>query len=112
MNYQVQEYKEKYLLRLLKRDYIGYKAKRFKFLYTDANVWIPNSYLGDDGTIKPNANLDWIFDRHPKEVAKYKNAFKGRAESLGKTTKELYDLSKNLKINPNKYYPSYCSYKD
>lgn len=25
------------------------------------NVWIPNTFLEPDGTIKPDANLDWIF---------------------------------------------------
>ena len=31
------------------------------------NIWIPNSCLLPDGTIRPDANLDWIFLRAHRE---------------------------------------------
>lgn len=37
------------------------KAKRFVINGTHQNVWIPNRYLMPDGTIKPDANLDFVF---------------------------------------------------
>ena len=37
------------------------KAKRFLIGNSNQNVWIPNSYLTDDGSILPNKNLDFVF---------------------------------------------------
>lgn len=36
-------------------------AKRFTLNHTSQNVWIPNTYLEPDGTIKSNANIDFVF---------------------------------------------------
>lgn len=36
---------------------------------TNQNIWIPNCYLLEDGTIKNGVNLNWIFN---KESAKHK----------------------------------------
>lgn len=37
------------------------KAKRFILGNSNQNIWIPNIYLTEDGTIKKNANIDFIF---------------------------------------------------
>jgi len=37
------------------------KAKRFTINNTNQNVWIPNYYLEEDGTIKAGVNIDFIF---------------------------------------------------
>lgn len=44
------------------------KAKRFLILDRNnrpsgQNLWIPNSFLLEDGTINPNRNLDWLFGK-------------------------------------------------
>lgn len=38
-------------------------AKRFMIIGSKAkqNLWIPNVYLEEDGSIKKKANLDWLF---------------------------------------------------
>lgn len=59
-NYELQYYKG-IPLKLIKRKYTGYKAKRFTINKTNQNIWIPNVYLESDGTIKSKANLDFIF---------------------------------------------------
>lgn len=54
------------------------KAKRFLILDchdrpSGQNLWIPNRFLLDDGTINPARNLDWIFrkdeNRHKLALA-------------------------------------------
>ena len=54
------------------------KAKRFLILNAEnkasgQNLWIPNSFLLEDGTINPARNLDWLFkkpqNRHKLELA-------------------------------------------
>lgn len=37
------------------------KAKRFRINNTKQNIWIPNKYLMEDGSIQPNVNIDFIF---------------------------------------------------
>lgn len=42
------------------------RAKRFLLIsdkedHPSQNFWIPNCYLEDDGTLKPNVFVDWIF---------------------------------------------------
>jgi hypothetical protein len=44
------------------------KAKRFLINNTKQNVWIPNSYLELDGTIKANANIDFVFRNCKKKL--------------------------------------------
>lgn len=45
--------------------YANKKAKRFELgdRKHGQNVWIPNAYLTDNGTIKEGANLDFVFTR-------------------------------------------------
>ena len=45
---------------IVRADYGCYKAKRFKINNSNQNVWIPNCYLEDDGTIKVNMNIAGI----------------------------------------------------
>jgi hypothetical protein len=60
MNFKPQYYKG-VKLQLINRRYDGFKAKRFTINGTNQNVWIPNKHLMEDGTIKPNENIDYIF---------------------------------------------------
>ena len=46
-------YTEKHFARL--------NAKRFTLNHSSQNIWIPNCYLNNDGTIKADANIDFIF---------------------------------------------------
>ena len=54
-------------LNLINRNYKGYNAKRFTINHTRQNIWIPNKHLEEDGTIKENQNLDYIFNRARKQ---------------------------------------------
>ena len=53
-------YTEKHFARL--------KAKRFTINNSNQNVWIPNQYLTEDGTIKPNANIDFVFYKAKRQL--------------------------------------------
>lgn len=64
------QYYDNIPLRLIKRNYDGYKAKRFTINGTNQNVWIPNKHLEDVDRIRQGENLDYIF-----EVAKQQNKF-------------------------------------
>lgn len=44
------------------------KAKRFIINGTNQNVWIPNKYLEPDGTIKPDANIDFVFYKARRQL--------------------------------------------
>ncbi|WNW25110.1 hypothetical protein RS399_04125 [Bacillus inaquosorum] len=55
-------------LRLIKRNYKQYKAKRFLINDTNQNVWIPNKHLEQDGTIKKGENLDYIFRKSHRKL--------------------------------------------
>ncbi len=44
------------------------KAKRFRVNDTNQNVWIPNCYLEQDGTIKPDSNIDFIFYKSKRQL--------------------------------------------
>ena len=44
------------------------KAKRFVINHTNQICWIPNVYLYDDGTIKENANIDFVFHKHKRQL--------------------------------------------
>lgn len=55
-------------LHLIKRNYEGYNAKRFTINHTNQNVWIPNKHLLEDGTIKPNEDLDYIFRKAHRQL--------------------------------------------
>lgn len=55
-------------LKLIRRNYSGYNAKRFIVNNTNQNVWIPNKHLEDDGTIKKGENLDYIFRKSKRQL--------------------------------------------
>ena len=50
------------------KHFASLKAKRFTINNTRQNVWIPNVYLEVDGTIKKNANLDFIFRKATRQL--------------------------------------------
>lgn len=57
------QYYNGYKLNLINRsDYYEKKAKRYTINNTNQNIWIPNKFLHEDGTIKSYANLDFIFN--------------------------------------------------
>lgn len=67
-------------VRLIDRGYVGTKAKRFLLIpplgavaMTNQNVWIPNKHLTEDGTIKAEENIDYVFRKaqHQLELAGY-----------------------------------------
>ena len=60
-NTETQFYRGIPLLLIERYDYHTKKAKRFTMNGTNQNVWIPNQYLLEDGTINPEANLDFVF---------------------------------------------------
>ena len=60
MNTAVQYYKG-ISITLINRDYEGYNAKRYLLGHSNQNVWIPNKYLQEDGTLKESSNLDFVF---------------------------------------------------
>lgn len=60
MNFSTQYYKG-IPIRLIRRKYGDMKAKRFIINETNQNVWIPNKHLLDDGTLKPDENIDYVF---------------------------------------------------
>lgn len=57
MNLKTQYYKGLPLKLINRKDYANRKAKRFIINNTNQNIWIPNSYLMEDGTIKDNVDL-------------------------------------------------------
>lgn len=62
MNFNEQYY-DGFALKLIDRkDYYNKKAKRYTINDTNQNVWIPNTFLKKDGTIKPGVNLGFIFN--------------------------------------------------
>lgn len=62
LNLNVQYYKG-IPIRLIKRKYDGYNAKRFTLNGTNQNVWVPNCYLEQDGTLKEGVNIDFVFKK-------------------------------------------------
>lgn len=55
-------------LQLIQRGYKTMKAKRYTLGGTNQNVWIPNKHLEDDGTLKPNENIDYVFRRAHRQL--------------------------------------------
>lgn len=43
-------------------------AKRFTLNDTNQNVWIPNKHLEDDGTLKQNENIDYVFRKAQRQL--------------------------------------------
>lgn len=74
MNLKTQYYKGLPLRLIDRKDYKYKKAKRFVINDTNQNVWIPNYYLLDDGTIKSNVDIMFIFKKIKRqlELAGYK----------------------------------------
>lgn len=71
MNYSAQTYifgRIPITLKLIKRNYKGYKAKRFTLNGTNQNVWIPNKHLEDDGTIKEGENINYVFYKASRQL--------------------------------------------
>ena len=91
MNLKPQKYKE-IPLRLIKRNYKNYAAKRYLINESKQNVWRPNKHLAEDGTIKPGEDIDYVFRKagHKLNLAGLtgpiigikKRAEKGKYESL------------------------------
>lgn len=67
MNFEVQYYKG-IPLKLIRRNYKFSLAKRYTLNGTNQNVWIPNKHLEEDGTIKTNENIDYIFDKAKNQL--------------------------------------------
>ena len=79
-NDAIQEYKGVRVKLIVYTDQHFARLKAKCFLIMDAhdrpsgqNLWIPNSFLLDDGTINPARNLDWLFrkpeNRHKLALA-------------------------------------------
>lgn len=69
--------------------YTGRNAKRFQIGHSIQTIWIPNRCLLLDGTLKPDVNLDWIFNQE-KNKLKLRYAYElnnefMRTESTSKT---------------------------
>lgn len=64
MNLNKQEYKGVSIY-LINRNYKGYNAMRYMLGSRNSgqNIWIPKCYLLEDGTLKPNINIDFIFKK-------------------------------------------------
>lgn len=67
MNFNIQRYKG-IPIRLIDRKYGNRKAKRFTINSTNQNVWIPNKHLEDDGTLKKNENVDYVFRKAQNQL--------------------------------------------
>lgn len=78
MNYRPQFYKG-IKIQLIKRDYTGYAAMRYTLNGTNQNVWIPKKHLLEDGTLKEDENIDYVFRRSKRqlEIAGYLDAIPG-----------------------------------
>ena len=62
LNEGKQTYKGVPLYLIPRKDYKCQGAKRYTLgVATNQNVWIPNCYLKEDGTLKEGINIDWIF---------------------------------------------------
>lgn len=62
LNLEMQFYKG-IPIRLIRRNYNSYNAKRFTLNGTNQNVWVPNCYLEQDGTLKEGVNIDFVFKK-------------------------------------------------
>ena len=75
-NTDVQFYKEipVRLIVYTEEHFARLNAKRFTINHTSQNIWIPNSYLEPDGTIKLDADIDFIFKQaYLQKKLKYAN---------------------------------------
>lgn len=74
LNTEMQNYRGLPLRLIDRKDYKHMKAKRYTINNTNQNVWIPNQYLEEDGTIKNGADIMFVFRKSKKqlELAGYK----------------------------------------
>ena len=86
-NYNWQRYGH-YVFKLIKRNYRGYKAKRFVFPCTNQNIWIPNQFLEEDGTVKKDTNIDFVF-RDKRKIELWKEGLISCAKTQRKTELQL-----------------------
>ncbi|MFS0657457.1 hypothetical protein AB1L07_02365 [Niallia alba] len=68
LNLETQLYKNIPLRVIDRSDYKVRKAKRFIINGTNQNVWIPNKHLHNNGTIREEENLDYIFLRSKRQL--------------------------------------------
>lgn len=68
MNLKTQYYKGLPLRLINRKDYKNKNAKRYIINNTNQNVWIPNKYLLEDGTIKDNADIMFIFKNAKRKL--------------------------------------------
>lgn len=68
MNLEMQYYKGLPLKLINRKDYKSRNAKRYTINNTNQNVWIPNIYLLEDGTIKENAELMFLFKKAKRQI--------------------------------------------
>lgn len=60
-NTDMQYYKGLPLRLIARKDYKTKRAKRYAINDTNQNVWIPNKFLSEDGTIKADADIMFVF---------------------------------------------------
>lgn len=65
-NFSFQDYKG-IPLKQIDRGYGNAKARRFTLNYTNQNVWIPCRHLEEDGTIKEDEDIDYVFFQSKKQ---------------------------------------------
>jgi len=67
MNFKIQYYKG-LPLRLIDRNYGNYDAKRYIINETNQNVWIPDKHLEENGTIKLDEDIDYVFIKSKNQL--------------------------------------------
>ena len=67
-NLETQYYRGLPLKLIPRKDYPFKEAKRFIINNTNQNIWIPNKYLLEDGTIKDNVDLMFIFRKAKRQL--------------------------------------------
>ncbi|MFB0831432.1 hypothetical protein ACEU2D_17745 [Brevibacillus laterosporus] len=74
-------------LQLIPRNYSGCSAKRYTLNGTNQNVWIPNKHLYEDGRLKENENIDYVFRKAQRqlELAGYTEPIQGVKKQTGGT---------------------------
>lgn len=60
LNFEMQMYRN-IPIRLINREYWTRNAKNYAINNTNQTVWIPNRHLLEDGTIKQDEDIDYVF---------------------------------------------------
>ena len=55
-------------LTLIPRKYDRENARRYRLNHTNQNVWIPLAYLHEDGRLKDNINIDFVFRQSIRQL--------------------------------------------